>query len=135
WNGKRRQAALQFGPRRVLVRRGEKRVEVDKATQELVARQGGRIVMKSHISTGIEGHNTPLGVYGAGPMKRPIHRSKLYHFVPMPWAVQVEGNVFIHGFQTVPRRPSSHGCIRLSTTHGNPARWFYDWIDIGTPIS
>jgi hypothetical protein len=49
--------------------------------------------------------------------------------------VQVHENIFIHGFQKVPRRPSSHGCIRLPLRGANPAKWFYNWIDIGTPVS
>ena len=53
----------------------------------------------------------------------------------MPWSVQVHENIFIHGFRKVPRRPSSHGCIRLPLTGANPAKWFYNWIDLGTPIS
>jgi len=64
-----------------------------------------------------------------------MHRSRLYHNAPMPWSVQVHENIFIHGFRKVPRRPSSHGCIRLPLTGANPAKWFYNWIDLGTPIS
>jgi hypothetical protein len=64
-----------------------------------------------------------------------MHRSRLYHNAPMPWSVQVHENVFIHGFQKVPRHPASHGCVRLPLAGANPAKWFYDWIDIGTPIS
>jgi hypothetical protein len=63
-----------------------------------------------------------------------MHRSRLYHNAPMPWSVQVHENIFIHGFRKVPRHPSSHGCIRLPLAGANPAKWFYDWIDIGTPI-
>jgi lipoprotein-anchoring transpeptidase ErfK/SrfK len=63
-----------------------------------------------------------------------MHRSSLYDDAPMPWSVQVDGNVFIHGFTSVPRRPASHGCIRMPMTGGNPARWFYQWIDRGVPI-
>ena len=43
--------------------------------------------------------------------------------------------IFIHGFRKVPRHPTSHGCIRLPLEGANPAKWFYDWIDLGTPIS
>ena len=53
----------------------------------------------------------------------------------MPWSVQVHENIFIHGFRQVPRHPSSHGCIRLPLAGANPAKWFYNWIDLGTPVS
>ena len=111
-----------------------KRVEVDLANQRLRAYQGARLVLDSAISTGREGKKTPSGEFQAGPNKSRMHRSRLYHNAPMPWSVQVHENIFIHGFRKVPRRPSSHGCIRLPVTGANPAKWFYDWIDLGTPI-
>ncbi len=112
-----------------------KRVEVDLANQRLRAYQGARLVLDSSISTGREGKKTPAGEFKAGPVKSRMHRSRLYHNAPMPWSVQVHENIFIHGFRKVPRRPSSHGCIRLPLTGANPAKWFYAWIDLGTPIS
>ena len=121
--------------KKVAVRFAEKRVEVDLANQRLRAYQGERLVLDSHISSGREGRKTPPGDFKAGPLKSPMHRSRLYHNAPMPWSVQVHKNIFIHGFQKVPRHPASHGCIRLPMTGANPARWFYDWIDIGTPVS
>jgi hypothetical protein len=112
-----------------------KRVEVDLSNQRLRAYQGARLVLDSAISTGREGKKTPSGEFKAGPVKSRMHRSRLYHNAPMPWSVQVHENIFIHGFRKVPRRPSSHGCIRLPLTGANPAKWFYNWIDLGTPIS
>ena len=91
-------------------------------------------MLDSPISSGREGKKTPPGEFKAGPTKSRMHRSRLYHNAPMPWSVQVHENIFIHGFRKVPRRPSSHGCIRLPLTGANPAKWFYNWIDIGTPI-
>ena len=112
-----------------------KRVEVDLTNQRLRAYQGARLVHDSAISTGREGKKTLPGEFKAGPVKAQMHRSRLYHNAPMPWSVQVHENIFIHGFRKVPRRPSSHGCIRLPLTGANPAKWFYNWIDLGTPIS
>jgi hypothetical protein len=48
--------------------------------------------------------------------------------------VQVNGHVFIHGFTSVPGYPASHGCVRVPLTGGNPARFFYEWVDAGTPV-
>src|SRR5260370_37338445 len=84
---------------------------------------------------GREGKKTPSGEFKAGPVKSPMHRSRLYHNAPMPWSVQVHENVFIHGFQKVPRHPASHVCIRLPLAGAHPARWFYGWLDGGTPVS
>src|SRR5262249_17421555 len=60
--------------------------------------------------------------------------SHKYNDAEMPWSVQVRGSVMIHGSHSVPRRAASHGCIRVPLTGQNPARWIYDWIDLGTPI-
>jgi len=121
--------------KKVAIRFEAKHVEVDLGNQRLRAYQGARLVLDSHISSGREGRKTPPGDFKAGPIKSPMHRSRLYHNAPMPWSVQVYKNVFIHGFQKVPRHPASHGCVRLPLAGANPAKWFYDWIDIGTPIS
>ena len=118
-----------------VIRFADKHVEVDLANRRLRAYQGGRLVLDSRISSGREGRKTPPGNFRAGPLKSPMHRSRLYHNAPMPWSVQVHENIFIHGFQKVPRHPASHGCIRLPLAGANPAKWFYNWIDLGTPIS
>ena len=118
-----------------VIRFADKHVEVDLANQRLRAYQGARLVLDSYISSGREGRKTPPGDFKAGPLKSPMHRSRLYHDAPMPWSVQVHENIFIHGFQKVPHHPASHGCIRLPLAGANPAKWFYNWIDLGTPIS
>jgi lipoprotein-anchoring transpeptidase ErfK/SrfK len=53
----------------------------------------------------------------------------------MPWSVQINGHIFIHGFSSVPAYPASHGCIRVPLTGPNPARCFYEWIHRGTPVA
>jgi L,D-transpeptidase catalytic domain len=134
WSDDGMQALVAGDHKKVAIQFASKRVEVDLANQRLRAYQGPRLVLDSRISTGREGKKTPSGEFKAGPVKVPMHRSRLYHNAPMPWSVQVHENIFIHGFQKVPRHPSSHGCIRLPLAGANPAKWFYDWIDIGTPI-
>jgi len=136
WSDDGMQALVTSGfLKKAAIRFADKHVEVDLANQRLRAYQGARLVLDSHISSGREGKKTPPGDFKAGPVKTPMHRSRLYHNAPMPWSVQVHENVFIHGFQKVPRHPASHGCIRLPLAGVNPAKWFYDWIEIGTPIS
>jgi lipoprotein-anchoring transpeptidase ErfK/SrfK len=63
-----------------------------------------------------------------------MHFSRLYHNAPMPYAVQLEGNFFIHGFSSVPGYPASHGCVRVPMTKDNPAKKFFEWVEPGTPI-
>jgi lipoprotein-anchoring transpeptidase ErfK/SrfK len=134
WDEERQVATILHEGREIQVRSGPKRVLVDRAKQQLYAWQGERLVLQTNVSTGRRGHATPTGTFKAGPYKARMHRSSLYEDAPMPWSVQVNGNVFIHGFTSVPRRPASHGCIRMPMTGGNPARWFYQWIDRGVPI-
>jgi hypothetical protein len=135
WSNDGMQALVASDHTKIAILFSNKRVEVDLANQRLRAYQGSRLVLDSAISTGREGKKTPSGEFKAGPVKSRMHRSRLYHNAPMPWSVQVHENIFIHGFRKVPRRPSSHGCIRLPLTGANPAKWFYNWIDLGTPVS
>jgi len=113
---------------------GQKRVEVSINEQELKAWQGSLLVMETNISSGRSGHRTPQGKFTAGPAKSRMHYSRLYDNAPMPWSVQVHGDVFIHGYHSVPRRPASHGCIRMPLGRKNAAKYFYDWVDLGTPV-
>ena len=135
WSDDGMQALVASDHTKIAIPFANKRVEVDLANQRLRAYQGARLVLDSAISSGREGKKTPSGEFKAGPVKSRMHRSRLYHNAPMPWSVQVHENIFIHGFRKVPRRPASHGCIRLPLTGANPAKWFYNWIDLGTPIS
>jgi lipoprotein-anchoring transpeptidase ErfK/SrfK len=110
-----------------------KHVVVDKTTQTLTAYDGETVFLQSHVSTGRMGRRTPSGNFILGEKHR-MHRSRLYHNAPMPWSVQINGNVFIHGFTSVPDHPASHGCIRMPLTGDNPAKRFFDWVETGTPI-
>lgn len=112
---------------------GAKRVEINLTTQTLQAYEGSRLVMQSRISSG-RGGSTPTGRYTAGPYKAANHYSSLYQGAHMPWSVQFRGHYFIHGFASVPDYPASHGCIRLPVSGNNPARRFFEWVDVGTPI-
>src|SRR5689334_17200228 len=89
-----------------------KRVEVDKTNQVLRAYAGDKLVLESPVSTGKEGHSTPNGTFAAGEKSR-MHHSGLYENAPMPYSVDLGGGYFIHGFNSVPAHPASHGCIRL----------------------
>jgi hypothetical protein len=110
------------------------RVEVSLKNQQLQGWQGKRLVLQTRISSGRNGR-TPAGEFRAGPFRDRMHHSSLYQNAPMPWSVQINGHVFIHGFTSVPNYPASHGCIRVPQTEGNPAKFFYEWVLNGTPVS
>lgn len=113
---------------------GAQRVVVSLKRQQLQGWQGDRLVLQTHISSGRNGR-TPAGEFHAGPFRTIMHYSTLFNNAPMPWSVQINGNVFIHGFTSVPDYPASHGCIRVPLTNGNPAKFFYEWVLNGTPVS
>jgi lipoprotein-anchoring transpeptidase ErfK/SrfK len=111
----------------------DKHVVIDKTTQTLRAYEGDRLVLETRVSTGKWDRSTPNGQFTVGVKDR-MHYSKLYQNAPMPYSVQVNGNVFVHGFSSVPRFPASHGCIRVPLDNGNPAKQFFEWVEPGTPI-
>jgi lipoprotein-anchoring transpeptidase ErfK/SrfK len=135
WDAANDSTLISVNGAEISIRAGAKRVVVNRATQRLRAWQGERLVLESRVSTGRGKNSTPAGEFKAGPYKARMHFSSLYEDSPMPWSVQVNGNVFFHGFKSVPDYPASHGCIRMPLTGGNPARWLYEWIDIGTPVT
>ncbi len=122
------------GWRRLVVRPAAQRVVVSLPQQQLEGWQGNTLVLKTNISSGKNGR-TPAGEFKAGPYRAKMHRSSLYNNAPMPWSVQVNGHIFVHGYTSVPNYPASHGCIRMPLTGNNPARLFYEWVQTGTPVS
>ncbi len=127
-------AVLESGESTLLVRRARKRVAVNLTAQRLRAWEGERLVLDTRVSSGRKSHPTPRGTFTAGPLKSPMLISRKYNDAEMPWSVQVRGDVVIHGFTSVPPFAASHGCIRMPLTGINPARWFYRWVTVGTPI-
>jgi lipoprotein-anchoring transpeptidase ErfK/SrfK len=131
WTPANRIVTAILNDKSVQIHVGSKRLTVDLSTQQLEAYEGDFLVFSSHVSTGKEGKRTPAGEYIVGPKSR-IHYSKLYNNAPMPWSVQINGNIFIHGYKSVPKRPASHGCIRMPIT---AAHWLYRWVETGMPAS
>jgi len=134
WEGGKSTAHLMREEQQLWVRRGRKRVALNLQEQRLRAWEGERLVLETRISSGRKGIDTPKGSFRAGPLKSRMVISHKYGDAEMPWSVQVYRNVFIHGFGSVPPRAASHGCVRVPLSGRNPARWFYEWVTIGTPI-
>jgi hypothetical protein len=125
---------LQWKRRTLRITPAPQRAEINLAEQKLRAWQGQRLILETKVSSGRNGR-TPAGNFKAGPYKARMHRSSRYQNAPMPWSVQINGHIFIHGFSSVPDYPASHGCIRVPLTGPNPARFFYEWIHRGTPVA
>lgn len=134
WDNRRQMPVLAYQGRDFPIRKGVQRVVVNRSTQTLRGYQGSRLVIETNVSTGRAGFTTPSGAFTAGPFKAEMHHSALYNDAPMPWCVQVIGNVCIHGSGSVPRYPASHGCIRVPLTGANPAQYIFNWIYRGAPV-
>lgn len=135
WDPEQQVAHVIHNDREARVRKGEKRVAINLEEQQMRAWQGDLLVLDTRVSTGRPSQPTPPGKYTAGPLKRRLLISEKYGNARMPWSVQIRGDYVIHGFPSVPPRAASHGCVRVPLTGANPARWFYRWIDVGTPIA
>ena len=125
--------------------------------QEAYLNRGGYTVATSRISSGREGHRTPIGHFQV-IRKDEDHRSSIYgdyvndsgqivkanvdsrrdpkpphsHFVgtPMPYFLEFAPGYGLHqGY--LPGVPASHGCIRMPYWK---ARQFYSTAHVGTPV-
>jgi hypothetical protein len=67
---------------------------------------------RSTISTGVDGHPTPAGIFSIMEKER-WHRSNIYSGAPMPYMQRLTwtGVAMHEGYVT--GHPASHGCIRL----------------------
>lgn len=133
-------------------------IVIDISDQKLYYYKGGKLVGISAVSTGREGHDSPIGKFKVRK-KEKEHASNLYgdfvdasgnvvvrnvdakkdkppagtHFLgsSMPWFMEFAPGVGMHtGF--LPGIPDSHGCIRLPD---RMARIFFEATPISTPVT
>lgn len=137
---------------------GPPSIVIDVSDQKLYYYKGGKLVGVSAVSTGREGHDSPMGRFRIRK-KEKEHASNLYgdfvdasgtpvvknvdatkdkppagtHFQgsSMPWFMEFAPGVGMHtGF--LPGVPDSHGCIRLPD---RMARTFFEVTPMGTPVT
>jgi lipoprotein-anchoring transpeptidase ErfK/SrfK len=136
---------------------GPASVEVDLSDQRAYLLRGGHVTASSRISSGREGHRTPVGRFSV-IRKDEDHRSSLYgdyvdksgrvvranvdvrkdrkprgsHFLgaPMPFFVEFSPSYGLHAGY-LPGVPASHGCIRMPYWK---ARQFYNATHVGTRV-
>jgi lipoprotein-anchoring transpeptidase ErfK/SrfK len=115
------------------------RIDVDLSRQMLsVIDESGNVTKVLPISTG-----SGKWYVSEGERRQaitPTGRFRVYRKIPgwrksplglMYYPVYVVGGVAIHGSPYVPRRPASHGCIRIPM---HAAKAFYDTAEIGTVV-
>lgn len=106
-----------------------RRVEVLLDRQLALVIRRNRVQRTLHVSTGVEGFETPTGSF------RVFRKNRRSWSVPykvwLPWASYFDGGVAFHRSSDVRVVPASHGCVRL-TRHD--ARWLYERTPVGTRV-
>lgn len=84
--------------------------------QNLTVYVADKPLVTSRISSGKVGYSTPSGVFSILG-KNKFHRSNIYSGAPMPFMQRLTwSGIALHGSNSVPNRPASHGCVRLPTS-------------------
>jgi hypothetical protein len=93
--------------------KGPLQIIVSIADQRISLYENGDLIARSSVSTGVERHPTPLGVFSVIGKKK-WHRSNIYSGAPMPYMQRITwSGIALHAGE-LPGHPASHGCIRLS---------------------
>jgi hypothetical protein len=109
---------------------GPERVVISLSEQVTYLYRGNTLVAVAATSTGVEGRNTPAGIFAVRG-KTPFHRSRKYDNAPMPFTQFItDYGIALHGGHN-PGYPASHGCIRLPTAF---AKKLYSVTQVGTPV-
>ena len=109
---------------------GEPRLVVGLADQLAYLYRGEALVAVAAISTGVEKHPTPKGIFWV-LLKKPMHRSIKYENAPMPFMQMFDkyGTALHAGHN--PGYPASHGCVRLPSEF---AKRLYAITDVGATV-
>jgi hypothetical protein len=93
--------------------KGPLQIIISIADQRISLYDNGALIARSSVSTGVEGHPTPLGVFSVISKQR-WHRSNIYSAAPMPYMQRVTWSGIALHAGVLPGYPASHGCIRLT---------------------
>src|SRR6202022_3257475 len=93
--------------------KGPLQIIISIADQRVLLFDNGALIAPSSVSTGTQGHPTPLGVFSVISKER-WHRSNIYSAAPMPYMQRITWSGIALHAGVVPGRPASHGCIRLT---------------------
>ncbi len=106
------------------------RVEISLATQRAAVIKNGVPILKTAISTGRKGFDTPAGEFVITD-KRRDHVSSIYK-VAMPYFMRLNCRDFGLHAGAVPSYPASHGCIRLPA---EIAEKLFSELPVGTVVT
>ncbi len=91
--------------------KGPLQVIISIADQRVSIFDNGTLIARSSVSTGTQGHPTPLGVFSVIGKHR-WHRSNIYSAAPMPYMQRITWSGIALHAGVVPGHPASHGCLR-----------------------
>ena len=125
-------------PAPLVPRGGFKRVEIDLDRQALFLYEMNNLATILNVSTGSNERFCSEGwcrqaVTPAGSFVLYDQRSG-WEKSPLGWLYNSQyfnGGIAIHGSQSVPGYPASHGCVRISMS---AADWFPERLSVGTPV-
>lgn len=121
-----RNAAPLWGPKP----RGTVLLTIALSEQKMTIWDDGEPVARVPISSGVEKHPTPTGLFSV-LIKKSFHRSNIYSNAPMPFMQRITwSGVALHQGH-VPGRPASHGCVRLPA---DVARKLFTYTPIGCRV-
>jgi lipoprotein-anchoring transpeptidase ErfK/SrfK len=92
---------------------GALQIIISIADQRISVYDDGTLIARSSVSTGVQGHPTPLGVFSVVG-KELWHRSNIYSAAPMPYMQRITWSGIALHAGVLPGHPASHGCIRLA---------------------
>jgi lipoprotein-anchoring transpeptidase ErfK/SrfK len=92
--------------------KGPLQIIISIADQRISLYDNGALIARSSVSTGVQGHPTPLGIFTVISKER-WHRSNIYSGAPMPYMQRITWSGIALHAGVVPGHPASHGCIRL----------------------
>ena len=119
--------------------KAQKAIVVSISHQMLWAYKGDRVVLRSYVSTGRAGFDTPVGAFTIlsklpSQTMEGVIGGEYYNVPDVPWVLYftnsghaLHGTYWHNNFGT----PMSHGCVNLPM---DVAAWLYDWAPVGTPV-
>jgi lipoprotein-anchoring transpeptidase ErfK/SrfK len=87
-------------------------ISISIAQQKLRVYDANGLFAESPVSTGMQGHPTPMGVFSV-IQKQKFHQSNIYSGAPMPFMQRITWSGVAMHAGVLPGYPASHGCIRM----------------------
>ncbi len=104
---------LEQKPKAQEIVSGPVQIIISIADQRISVYDDGALIARSSVSTGVQGHPTPVGVFSVIG-KELWHRSNIYSAAPMPYMQRITWSGIALHAGVLPGHPASHGCIRLA---------------------